>query len=47
MDKGFKKHTDLELLDECWNCISDLLDELGDDCPKPDALLNELKRRCK
>lgn len=49
---GFEKHTDKELLAECWNCIGDLLEELGltsdnenAQYPKVIALLDELYNR--
>ena len=47
----FEKHTDKELLAECWNCIGDLRKELeltnGENIPyhKAIALLDEIDNR--
>jgi len=46
---GFEKHTDKELLNECWLCIGDLLEELAnayaEERPKACALLAEITKR--
>ena len=42
----YSKHTNMELLAECYNCISDLL-ELSEIQPKAEALRDEIGKRTK